>query len=592
MCGVIGHYSKQEKICLTHFNEMRDQMYHRGPDSGDSELLLNDHLAFGHRRLSIIDLSEDGTQPMSNEDGTVWITLNGEIYNFQLLREELISKGHQFMSKTDTEVIVHGYEEWGVDGLLSRIKGMFAFAIFDAKVNKLFLVKDRFGIKPLYYYYDGQDFIFSSEIKSIVKWKGFKKEISIPAIEHFLLYRFIPVPITIWKNVSKIPPATYCCLNLESGDWQTHKYWDVRNQAEIEIDFEEAKERTEDLLKKSVEEHLAADVPIGVFLSGGYDSGAIAAFMSELDYKANSYSIGFENWKGSEHKFAKLVADRYDLNHQELVLNNNLIEKTEELMFYYDEPLGGSSFMPTYEVSKLAVQDVKVVMAGDGGDEIFGGYNWYYSIMEAKSSFVQSLNKKIRPENYKERLIQDYYDRMSWAGYDVSEVDRLLNRSPMKLKDGLAFYRPYFIFDSTLKSLQYCDMNTFMPEVILNKVDRASMANSLEVRVPFLDHELVEFLWSLPTNVYYKKGVKKPLLREIIKHRLPQEILNKPKTGFGAPVNQIQHLLKIYETALVGGELQKSGLINVDLMHEYLAKRQVRKLWPLYILEAWLKKWN
>jgi len=592
MCGIVGQVNIAEHINEKVFNSMRDTLQHRGPDGAGTEFLRDGKVALGHRRLSIIDLSEAGKQPMSNEDGSVWVTFNGEIYNFQVIRAELEKKGHHFKSHTDTEILVHGYEEWGTE-LLHRIKGMYAFAIWDDQRKKLFIARDRFGIKPVYYFYDQSRFIFASEIKGIIADNSVSRELDYSAVLDFLVYRFIPSPKSIWKNIKKLPPAHFLEFSVQDNTLNIEKYWDI-STAQNKVEEKEIVEKTDHLLQQSIKEHLVSDVPIGVFLSGGFDSSTLVYYMHKLGYPTQSFSIGFEGWGQSEHRYAKMVADQYQTKHYEYIIKESEnIDNTEELMFYYDEPLGGSSFLPTYTVSKLASQEVKVIMAGDGGDEVFAGYNWYKSIIDTyrRKRALFKIKDRLNDTPY---LLNAYYQAMSWAGFDYQSANQLFNdvfsESPIPEKHWL--YRKNFDDkNGSLKALQLLDYHTFMPEVILNKVDRASMANSLEVRVPFLDHELTEMMMSLDEGQYYKKGKNKHILFEVIKNYFPKEILYKPKKGFGAPLGSVQEFAKMREVIL-GGLLLQHQIINQSQIEDYLKTKQVMKLWAVYILEMWYREWS
>jgi len=588
MCGIIGQINKSSQIKRSLFDQMRDTMTHRGPDAADSVLLNDDLCALGHRRLSIIDLSNDAKQPISNEDSTIWLTFNGEIYNFQDIKTELLKYDHIFKSQSDSEILIHGYEQWGINVLLSKIKGMFAFAILDLNKNKLYAVRDRFGIKPFYYYLDSEKLIFASEIKGIVKHPETNKSIDYSSMADFLIYRYVPSPKSIYKNIKKLKPGNYFEFDINNFTISKNEYWNLTFHSHEKIDFEQALSKTNKLLKNSVKNHLVSDVPVGVFLSGGYDSTSIVHFMDQLKYPVKSFSIGFEGWEKSEHNDAKVVSNIFQTNHYEQILPNNLGENIEKLSFYYDEPLGGSSFMPTFAVSKLAAQDVKVVLGGDGGDEVFAGYNWHYNILEEDSTLKGNIKNTLKGS---ERLLHLYRDQMDWSGFSYNEL-----RSLFKLGI-LGDYNPddiwlYKCYDnpklSSVKRLQLLDFNTFLPEVINTKVDRATMAYSIEARVPFLDHELVEYVFQLPDHFYYERGTKKKLLYHILKENVPKKILNKKKQGFGAPIaNSIN-----FGEILLSGKLIDDGLLNKDIVQLYVNQKHKKKIWALFLLENWYKCWN
>jgi asparagine synthase (glutamine-hydrolysing) len=586
MCGITGFISNNAKSSYSDFNTFRDRISHRGPD-GFNTTRISKNVVLGHRRLSVIDLSDDARQPMSNEDSTIWLTYNGEIYNFKPLRELLISSGHKFRSHTDSEILIHGYEEWGFEGLLDRIEGMFAFAIYDSNKDRLYAARDRVGIKPFYYHHHEDCFSFGSELKGVPGLLPSQEMVNFEAIADFLIYRFIPSPKTIYKQTFKLPPAHYLTYDRSSDKLTTKRYWNAKMGSNKYRDHREVVEETERLLRKSIESHLISDVPVGVFLSGGYDSSAIVHFMNKLDYNTETFSIGFKDWKRSEHEAAKVVADLYKTTHHEQIMSGEPKHNFQQFAYHYDEPLGGSSFMPTFAISEMARKDVTVALGGDGGDEIFGGYNWHYEIMETGSDWKEQSQRFFnRPSS----LIQHYRTLMDWSGFTYSEVSRLF-RNHLQ-----GDYQPndtwlYDHYDDRslprLKRLQRLDFMTFLPEVICTKVDRASMAHSLEVRVPFLSRDLINFLFSLHSSHYYEHGTNKKLLRDVLKPHLPDSILNKRKQGFGSPFTKSDR----YTRSLKKGYLVHHGIIDIKMLEKYIQQGAKKKIWALFILDEWFKCW-
>lgn len=588
MCGIIGFLSNKQRINITAFNEMRDTLIHRGPDGAGTETFLNEHVALGHRRLSIIDLSEIANQPMSNEDNSIWLTYNGEIYNNQLLKKELEQKGHFFKSSTDSEVLIHGYEEWGISTLLTRLKGMFAFAIWDNNSKKLYAARDRFGIKPFYYYKDDNQLIFASEIKAIVKNKSVDTSIDFTSVADFLVYRFIPAPKSIYKKIYKLMPAEFLEYDYNNHSIHTKSYWSLIAKENKETDYNEILIKTQKLINDSIKEHLMSDVPLGVFLSGGYDSSTIVHFMNKLGYPVQTYTIGFKDWPKSEHKHAKMIADIFQTQHHEKILPKNLGEDLSKIMYHYDEPLGGSSFMPTFEISNFASRDATVLLGGDGGDEVFAGYNWHYRLMRTNNSIRSRIKNLLYKKDF---LLEGYFKQMNWSGFSYQEMHSLFNDNLNNSYNpsNLWLYKQYDQPElSDIKRLQRLDLKTFLPEVICQKVDRASMAHSIEVRVPFLDHDLVEYVYSLNPKHYYKQGIKKKLLFDIIKDHLPKEILEKRKQGFGAPINKENN----FSSKVQNGVLIKKGIINGEMVQRYIDQGERGKMWALYILENWFQCWK
>ena len=589
MCGIAGKYNFNEAIHRENFNQMRDSLAHRGPDGASSYFSDNYPLALGHRRLSIIDLSESGTQPMHNKDKTIWLIVNGEIYNYKSLKSELEKFGHIFYSNTDSEVILHGYEQWG-KGILNKLKGMFAFAVWDSKKEELFIARDRFGIKPIYYYYNNKTFVFGSELKAIVSDKDFIKIPDISSFSDYLVYRYIPSPKTIWKHTYKIPPAHYITFNWKEG-LKTEEYWKLNIENKI-IPTEEALENINCLLSESLKDHVNSDVPIGAFLSGGYDSSTLVYYLNKAKYPLKTFSIGFKNWKKSEHKYAEIVANKFDTQHHSKVLNYEILNNLDDLMYYYDEPIADISIQPTYEVSKLASESVKAAISGEGADEIFAGYTWHHDLMKKNQLFHTEILKK-NLKGYKFTGVEGYSNAMAMGMFNKNILQNTFDSS---LKSHIPehpfwFYSQHYnrVVDP-LKAFQYLDIKPFMAELVLTKVDRASMANSLEVRVPFLDHELVEYLFSLDKSVYYKNSRQKYLQYLLIKNVLPSKILNRKKQGFVGP-DSFYMQIDFYKAALSNCRLVNDGIIQRNYIKSLFENFDYWRLWKITVFEKWYKKW-
>ena len=517
MCGIVGQLKTNKQIDPEEFHAMRETLFHRGPDGAGTKFLQQNHIALGHRRLSIIDLSQHGKQPMCNEDGTLWLTFNGEIYNFQGIRQVLVQLGHKFKSKTDSEVLIHGYEEWGIRQLLSRIKGMFAFALWDDANKKLIAARDRFGMKPFYYYKDRDQLIFASEIKAITNASDVIQELDHEALADFFIYSYVPNPRSIWKHVSKLPPAHYLEHDFQSHQTVLQEYWTPGISDRLLSDTE-AVEQANHLIKSATSEHMVSDVPVGLFLSGGYDSATLLMHMTDLGYDVSSYSIGFENSDRSEHRQAQIISDTFHSKHHENILGeeDDPLSVVEDITRYYDEPFAVSSMIPYYHVSKLAAQHGKVALAGDGGDEVFAGYRWHYFIHDYDKK--PNINKWIRQLIYgKEAQYLKLYDKWMTGTYELTKKRKFLDQELQSSIQNRGLYL-YEQFNQPqldpVKAFQFLDYKTFIAEPCLTRADRSSMAHSLEVRVPFLDHEILEFVFSLSTGVYFKEGVKKHLLKK------------------------------------------------------------------------------
>jgi len=564
MCGIAGILNYNDAVRRKHVRQVLDVLYHRGPD--DSGIYLNHSgnrenrtkhdypfVGLGHRRLSIIDLSR-GRQPITNEDKTIWIVFNGEIYNYQELKSELIRDGHRFYTNTDTEVIIHLYEKYG-QKCTRYLRGMFAFAIWDDVKKCLMLARDRIGKKPIYYYWDDCIFVFGSELKSILAYAPQKSQIDIVGLSHYIQFGYIPDPYTILGHVKKLPPAH--SLILKDRQLHSEKYWQIDLQVNERPPGKGYVSEIEDKLKECVKIRLMSDVPLGAFLSGGIDSSLIVAMMAEMSgKKIQTFSIGFQDQKFNELPYAKLVSRKYKTDHYEMVVTPESFELLERIIAHFDEPFSDPSSIPTYFVSQLASQSVKVVLTGDGGDELFGGYDTYdvclnrnmFDVIPSllKNPVIHRLRKikrNIKGKNFlqnallglEERFI-DYTSHVTY--YRYSEI------FTPEIKTALGSYqaRQDEIFKSLsnlsqLARLQHIDMETYLPGDILVKMDRMSMAHSIEARVPLLDQQLIEMVNAMPADFKIQHRKRKMVLKKIAQKYLPLEILQRSKKGFAVPLN-------------------------------------------------------
>lgn len=592
MCGIIGLLQKEHTIDKISFNKLRDTLIHRGPD--DSGTWMNDEMtvALGHRRLSFLDLSENGRQPMSNEDGSVWISFNGEIYNYLELKKTLENKGHIFRSTSDTEVIIHGYEEWD-EGVLHKLKGMFAFGIWDNRNRLLFLVRDRFGIKPLYYFHSKGTFMFASELKALVSSGILNKSIDYSSFGDFFTYRYVPSPKTIWENIYKIPPANYLVYNFSSNTYKVEEYWKLRSE-EQSINPSILAKNIDEILYNSINIHTRSDVPIGVFTSGGYDSSAIVYYLSRIGYTPQTFSIGFKDWPESEHKYAEIVADKFNTPHTCHIAEEDTFSLLDRMPQVYDEPIADISIIPTFLVCQVASRKVKSVMSGEGADEIFGGYTWQKDLFAHKyyKSIYHILMDIWRRAQFD--MVDLYSREMAMGHFKHCHLRSMVNPD---LHSGLSedvdwFYRLNFDPNlSPLKAFQLMDIKCFMGELVLTKVDRASMANSLEVRVPFLDHELFETIFKYKEKTYFKHNVTKYMLYENIKDHLPQEIIKRKKQGFVGPDSFYVRIDK-YWSILQSGKLIKDQVIDLKFVKDLVAQKDQWRLWKLAVMEKWYAEWS
>lgn len=588
MCGIVGQINLYEKLDQIRFKDMLATLKHRGPDGKGVHISKGGKKALGHHRLSFLDLSKSGLQPMPNNDGTVWVTFNGEIYNYLDLKKEL-SENYTFRTQTDTEVILAAYQTWGV-AFVNRLKGMFAIGILDESKNQLHLIRDRFGIKPLYYGVRNQQLVFASELKAIIKSNVFSKELDKSAIADYFVYRYVPSPKTIWEGVNKLPPAHFITFDLVSLSGEPVSYWELKSSNKT-INADELVRLTKKKLLNSVEQHLQADVPIGSFLSGGYDSSALALWMKEEAHPPQTYSIGFDNWDKSEHQHAQTVADSLGLQNKRVIANHESLSLLNKMPKVYDEPIADISIIPTFMVSELARKEVKAVFSGEGADEIFGGYTWQHEFFSQTytNNWLQKLKNILKPDD----LVDFYAHSMAMGWFDRDELKKLLhpNLHGSIPQDVHWFYRKsYNKLLTPFKAIQQLDIKCFMGELVLTKVDRASMANSLEVRVPFLDHELVEHIFSYDESCYIDNNQTKNILFKTVKNSLPKSILERKKQGFVGPDDYYMNM-GLYKEVLQESNLVKANIIQKQYVDELLDKTYNWKLWKIVVLEKWFTHW-
>jgi len=558
MCGISGiwNYKTDRPVEKERLQTITELLAHRGPD-GEGYYTAQ-ALGLGHRRLSIIDL-EGGRQPMCNEDGDVWIVFNGEIYNYPELRPELLARGHVFRTNCDTEAIIHLYEEHG-EACFEKLRGMFALAIWDERNNKLVLARDRLGIKPLFYGLGREGIVFGSELKCIRASQLIDLKIEPTAIADLFAFFYIAGPKTIYHNAYSLEPGSYIRITKD-GIFKC-KYWDLKEGQLWLSNEKEYEDQLLAILNESVQCHLLSDVPVGAFLSGGLDSSSVVALMSGLvDQPVMTYSIGFEEQEYNELPQARTVARLFATSHQEQSIQAEPAKILEELVEYYDQPFPDHSCIPTYYVSQLARQRVKVVLSGDGGDENFAGYSRYRRQVALERirrsvpkpflypfrSWTGNRENGTLPERLRRVLHQVAIGARDGYLNGITIADASLRRRifSQDLKSELADYDPLDtyrdIYDrapglDVLSKIFYLDLKTFLVDDILTKVDRASMANSLEVRVPLLDHKVVEFAYSLPLHIKLRHGQSKYVLRNTMRHLLPRELLNLKKKGFRIPI--------------------------------------------------------
>jgi len=618
MCGIAGFVDLERQsmadAASAILHRMCQVITHRGPD--DQGTYLNNGAALGMRRLSIIDLA-GGHQPISGEDSSVTIVFNGEIYNFLELKPKLQALGHTFKTHSDTEAIVHAYEEFGPK-CVDHLRGMFAFAIWDAKSRNLFVARDRVGKKPLYYTTtpDGT-FVFGSELKSLLEHPEVQRELDPKALDAYLTLGYVPDPLSIFRNINKLPPGHYLTFN-EAGV-KVNRYWDFRFEPDTVRSEQDYLARLRELLDESVRLRLISDVPLGAFLSGGIDSSTVVAMMARhMGQPVKTFSIGFHEDSYNELKYARLTAQKFGTDHHEFFVTPDICSIVDELVWHFDEPFADSSAIPTYMVSKLARDHVTVVLSGDGGDELFAGYTRY--VVDKKRQGFALLPKPLRENVMRplsQRLPHATWGRNYLHNVSLDPISRYLdsisvftslNRdslysSDFKSKLGSSSYVSTLFNDlvshvttgESLDQLLYLDSKTYLPGDILTKVDRMSMAVSLEARAPLLDHKLIEFVTNVPASLKLLGLETKYLLKKAVKDLVPSEILNRPKQGFGVPIQEWinQQLRSRVRETLTEPRTRQRGYLNsqyVDLLldeHERRRRDHSMGLWALFMLELW-----
>lgn len=628
MCGICG-FLELKTVTPTleagqHLQRMCREMEHRGPDDMGFHV-SDDGVGLGAVRLSIIDLA-GGHQPLANEDDTCWVALNGEIYNFPRLRPELETLGHRFRTHCDTEAVVHAYEEWG-DDCVQHLDGMFAFAIWDGSRRRLFIARDRLGKKPLYYYFDGSTFLFASEIKSLLKHPAGQTRLNPEAMDMFMTFGYIPGPQTVYQGIQKLLPGHVLSLDAKGGI-ATRQYWDVPDPQKPvlgRMDEKKAEQEVLRLLDDAVKARLLADVPVGVFLSGGLDSSVVTALMRRhKPDKLKSFSVSFSDPENNEAPFARVVADHLGTEHYELAIENCSPDLMQKLVWHTDEPLADPAIVPTYLVSKLAREQVTVVLTGEGADELFAGY--FYYPLERKAArndwlsawakrnllvnSAQIANQVLGRQRYHPRTLWGWQLRpeermLAWVSiFTDSEKHRWLTRSAGAVADtqpsarqlrGVS--RPY-TRQKWFSNFAYLDVKVPLVDDLLMKVDKMSMAASLEARCPFLDYHLVEYAAALPESFKLRDGSNKAILRRVAAGLLPEHIINRKKHGFDVPLKRwLSEDLRIFFWDMVSSRrFEDLAIIDRPQVEEIWTEMirdvptRTRQIWSILILATWINQ--
>ncbi len=632
MCGLIGIVDYTNTTSKEVVINMNNTLAHRGPDSSGIELTNFEEVivALGHRRLSIIDLSDNGSQPMSYLNYT--IVLNGEIYNYAEIKIELEKLGHTFKSNSDTEVVLHAFAEWSTKSV-EKFNGMFAYVIFDKQLNTITAVRDRAGVKPLFYYWDENILLFASELKAFSEHPKFIKKVNNDAVADYFKYNYVSTPNCIFENAHKLNPASILQFNIATRNLIVTKYWSVYdsyNKPKLDISFSEALNKTEEVLQKAFNYRMVADVPVGAFLSGGYDSTSVVALLQKnSNQKINTFTIGVGDAKLNEAPFAKKIAKHLQTNHQELYCTEaDVLELIQKLPETFDEPFSDASAIPTMLVSKFARKFVTVALSADAGDEVFAGYNRYdyaakylpllNKVPKPIRKFMYLTGSKINPfflPGFKNNFIkQNRYNKilnllnstesktlidLLTVEHNESDLQRLLVKPSKKLAS--SFNHPLInsLYYDDIAQMQAVDYETYLTDDIMHKVDRSTMSVALEGREPFLDHNVIEWAAQLPTSFKYKKGIKKYILKELVHKYVPKELMERPKMGFAIPIPfYLKTKLKdLLNSTLSYSNITKNQILNFqyveDLKNSFFNGNDLvaSKLWQIFIFQLWCDKW-
>ena len=624
MCGIAGVVTRDsdKRLDPALIDRMVEKLHHRGPD--DTGVITLPGVALGLKRLSIIDVA-GGRQPIQNEDETITFVGNGEIYNYRVLRDQLVNQGHRFRTGSDMEVIVHGYEEWG-DRVAEHVNGQFAFALWDGPKKRLLAARDRAGEKPLYYYDGGDDIVFASEIKSLLARTDIPRKLDPEALDGFLTYEFIIAPRTIFQGVKKLPPAH--AMTIENGEVRTWPYWHAPSETDSERSESEWIEELRDTLGRAVASQMMSDVPFGAFLSGGLDSSTVVALMAEASAQPiKTFSIAFAEGSYDESSYAREIARLFETEHHQETIEPNVSELFDKLIVHLDEPFADTSLFPTYLVSQVAAKDVKVVLSGDGGDELFAGYDWYVADRVARTlarfpgrralTMLHNLSEWVPPSEKKKGLVNKVkrflagaasapeLEHYRWLTQVTPESKaRLYSRS---FSDALRSSDPTLPVlaklgetrDDLLNRQLFADFKLFLSDDILVKVDRMSMATSLEARAPFLDRDVVELAFRMPGHMKLRGGTRKYVLKKAMEGVLPERILHRQKEGFSIPMKNWlrRELAPLMDELLSQERIESRGLFEWTeverLRREHVEGRanHAHQLFPLMVFERWAEEY-
>lgn len=626
MCGITGFNWEDKELS----RKITSIIEHRGPD--DKDYYLDKGISLGHRRLSIIDLSKNGKQPMSDSDDEIVITFNGEIYNFKEIKKEL--KEFKFKSNTDTEVIIYAYKKWGIK-CLDKLNGMFSFCIYDKRKKIFFLARDRIGIKPLYFFHNDDKFLFASEIKSILEYEEVPRDINPESLNRFITLRYLPGRKTLFKNIQKLLPGEYMIFDLKKCNLNINSYWNIKKE-DINKSEEYYSKKTLELLEDSVEKRLLSDVPLGAYLSGGLDSSTIVSLMHKIKQKREdnneikTFSVGFEDDKAEDVLYAKKISEIFNTDHKEIMLDDQAVKLLPKIIWNLDEPMADPALIPMYSLSKNAKKKVTVILTGDGGDEIFAGYDQYKFLKWGDklknlpyTTKISSLMKKIpspilnKVYKYSSDMGNESFKKVdsmigalkennsSKAYYEllsvINDEERkdLIRKEKFRTFDYEELNKNFFTEKKDiLRNLTYFDTKNLLPESFLMKTDRMTMAHGVEGRVPFLDHNLVQFAHNIPSKLKLKGNIPKYILKKSLEKNLPKEVIYRKKQTFNVPIqNWLEKNLKEYRNSFLNErEISDMGLFNykyIQKISDNYKKGKLfyaRQMWNLMCFKIWYDK--
>lgn len=629
MCGIVGFYDRSGTAKFNDLDKMVKTLQHRGPDDCGHTFIKSDHfyVGLGHRRLSVLDLSINGKQPMSYDH--LEITYNGEVYNYRELRSELINLGYKFLSDSDTEVILKAFHAWGIDSV-ERLNGMFSFVIFDKKVSKFYLVRDRAGVKPLYYYYKEGVFLFSSELRAFHANASFKKVLSNKGLSLYFQFGYVPEPYSIFENTFKVRAGHYLEFNLLTNELNEQQYWnllDFYEKPKLEISLHAAQKKVEELIISSCKYRTISDIPVGIFLSGGYDSSLVSSVLSNNNSPLKTFTIGFEDDALDESVDARLIANHLNLkNKSSHMTSADLVMLTKAMGNVFDEPFGDGSSIPTMHLSDFAKKQVGVALSADGGDEIFAGYSKYKTLLTIYNTFnfipfsmrslISRCLKKINPSkipilNKKYNFYTRYTKVIEILGaanlsQALKSITTINTNHEVRSLIGSKFLDAKTNFDISTEKIEnqldkilFTDYKTYLTDNILVKVDRATMSSSLEGRNPLLDYRIIEYVSQLPQNYKLTKNNTKIILKEIVHSKIPKYLMDRPKKGFGVPMKDwlSEDLRSIVLDYLNEDRLKNAGILNCEevlrIRDSFFKDKWVNphKLWLILIFQIWYEEW-